>query len=687
VEQINRSADRHVGCGEHAQLCFADELMTETLNKAAAGDAPRRLSYVTGGFAWNTRLRRILHLAGYDLRASLPQADGWIAAWGHTRYARRAEWVATQRNAQVLRIEDAWLRGLHPGPKSPPIGLLIDPVVHYDARTSNGLEHALNARAPLSPTERTRATDCIAWMQGEHLTKYSANLPDLPPPMDEYVLIIDQVRGDASVRLSGAERSTFLDMLSQARRDYPNVPLLIKAHPAANGYLSASDLAPGDILETRALSPWNLLSHAHAVFTVSSQMGFEAILAGHHPHIFGSPFYAGWGLSQDRTPTPRRARKLDAQTLFHVAMLETPLWYDPHFDRLCEFEDVLASQAAQARAWREDHAGYDAFGMRLWKRPHIRTFFGEHGRLRFAPRRPSAPALVWGRTPTQAAHRVEDGLLRSRGLGADLVPPLSLIRDSDGLYYDPRHTSRMEQACIAARNLAPYQTRRAARLRAQIIAAHVSKYNLHSAPLPPLPEGQRILVPGQVADDASVELGATGPVKTNLDLLRTVRAARPNAVILYRPHPDVQAGLRPGDLPEGAQNLFDIDATTGDVLAWINAADEVWTLTSQTGFEALLRDKPVTCLGAPFYGGWGLTHDLAPMPTRRKGPALTLDALTYACLIDAPRYYDPLARMACSAEVAAARLADGSDLPRAPGLRALAKLQGALSSYAWLWRG
>ena len=45
-----------------------------------------------------------------------------------------------------------------------------------------------------------------------------------------------------------------------------------------------------------------LMEGAVAVYTVSSQLGFEAILAGHRPQVFGQPFYAGWGLSEDRNP-------------------------------------------------------------------------------------------------------------------------------------------------------------------------------------------------------------------------------------------------------------------------------------------------------------------------------------------------------------------------------------------------
>ncbi len=60
-------------------------------------------------------------------------------------------------------------------------------------------------------------------------------------------------------------------------------------------------------------------------------------------------------------------------------------------------------------------------------------------------------------------------------------------------------------------------------------------------------------------------------------------------------------------------------------------------MTSLTGFEALLRGRPVTCYGQPFYSGWGLTRDLHP-PNERRQRRLVLDELVAGALIDYPLY-------------------------------------------------
>ena len=108
-------------------------------------------------------------------------------------------------------------------------------------------------------------------------------------------------------------------------------------------------------------------------------------------------------------------------------------------------------------------------------------------------------------------------------------------------------------------------------------------------------------------------------------------------------------------------------------------------MTSLLGFEALLRGVKVTCLGAPFYAGWGLTRDLGPVPERRRARP-TLAGLVHAALIDYPRYFDPKTRLPCPAEVAVERLASG-DIPH-PGAvnRAVAKVQGIFAGFAPIWR-
>ncbi len=662
-----------------------------------AGGIPRRLFYYNAGFLRDARLRRILTLAGHDLRLGLPGAGDGVVVWGRSPYAGRGEGVATRRGVPVVRVEDAFVRSVKPGRAGDaPVGLMIDDLgVHFDSAAPSRLEALLATHRLDDAALLGRAAEGIARLKAADLSKYNVHDPALAVPEPGYVLVIDQTRGDASIRHGGADAATFATMLAAARAHNPAARIVIKSHPeTVAGYRAGHFGAADGVVISDPVSPWRLLEGAEAVYTVSSQLGWEAVLAGHRPVVFGQPWYAGWGLTQDVQPVARRGRVLTPVQMFAAAMILMPVWYDPCRDMLCEFETAVDQVEAEARAWREDRLGHVALGMRMWKRRRLQAVFGRERPLLFQdnPARAVAQAqgrglLVWaGKEPGRLTHpmirRVEDGFLRSRGLGADLVPPLSLVTDRRGIYYDPTRESDLEH--LIAAPLPPGGRARAARLVASLVAGGVSKYNL-AAGRPALPEGHRILVPGQVEDDAAIRLGA-GAVRTNLGLLRAVRAANPGAVIVYKPHPDVEAGLRPGAVGDSDLGIADVVARRADPVALIAACDMVWTMTSLLGFEALLRGKPVTCLGAPFYAGWGLTTDLGSVPARRRGVGVDVLHLAHAALIGYPRYFDPVSGRACPVEVVVERLAAG-DIPH-PGLanRWLAKVQGRLAGYARFWR-
>jgi capsular polysaccharide export protein len=666
---------------------------------------PRRLWHQNLSLLRDRRLHRMLDLAGHELRFGLPAAGDGVLVWGRSPTAWRGEAIAARRHAPLVRVEDAFLRSVHPGRAKgePPLGLLIDPVgVHFDSAAPSRMEQILQALDLQNSNLLTRAEAIIARIRQLHLSKYNNFDLSLPTPDPGFVLIVDQTKGDASIRHSGASAATFRAMLDSALRDHPDARIVIRTHPetAAQlrpGHFGAADAGGRVTLLTTPVSPHHLLAAAADVYSVSSQLGFEAILHGHRPRVFGQPFYAGWGLTEDEQPLARRNRRLTAEQLFAGAMLLAPLWYDPCRDRLCPLEDAIDHLEAQTRALREDRLGHVAAGMRLWKRSRLQAVFGGERPLRFRYSPAAADRLavatgrnllIWagkepdGFAPKAPCLRVEDGFLRSRGLGADLVPPLSVVTDDQGIYYDPSRPSRLEALIKAPMPVGGME--RAMALLERVRAAGVSKYNLPATPLPPLPEGHRILVPGQVEDDASIRKGA-GVVRTNLALLQAVRAANPGAVVIYKPHPDVVAGLRPGAIPPDVlDGLADVVLPLADPVALLAQVAEVWTMTSLLGFEALIRGVPVTCLGAPFYAGWGLTRDQAPVPDRR-GTA-DLATLVHATLIAYPRYWDPISRQPCPPEVVLDRLSSGT-IP-APGAlnRLVAKAQGVFASYAHLWR-
>ncbi|GJE71638.1 capsular polysaccharide export protein, LipB/KpsS family [Methylorubrum podarium] len=253
--------------------------------------------------------------------------------------------------------------------------------------------------------------------------------------------------------------------------------------------------------------------------------------------------------------------------------------------------------------------------------------------------------------------RIEDGFLRSVGLGASLQPGASIVVDDLGIYYDPRIESRLARTLKEA-EFPSGLTARAAALRESIVARRLSKYNVGLAAMgEDWPTDRRIvLVPGQVEDDASVLTGSP-QVRGNLALLQAARARNPDAFLLYKPHPDVEAGFRPGAIPDDAvRRLADRVVGGLSIVDLLDRCHHVETMTSLAGFEALIRGLTVAVHGRPFYAGWGLTEDLAPGAGR--GRTLSLDELVAGALILYPLYLDPVAMKPCTPEHLLDRLSE-----------------------------
>ena len=292
-------------------------MTSNPLDTAAASAPSRRLFVYNGGFLTQRRIRRILALSGYDVSLGKPAPDDLIGVWGQSPTSWRGEAVSEKTTAPVLRVEDTFLRSVLPGRDGePPLGLHLDSRgVHFDPSKPSDLEMILRGE-PLDDTALlNRARDCAEAIKRANLSKYNGFELRLDAPEAGYVLVIDQIAGDASVTASRADRNTFLEMLFVAREEHPAARILIKTHPETtaghrDGHYLDTDLGENVEFYSAPISPHVLLNGAVGVYTVSSQFGFEAIMAGHKPVVFGQPFYIGWGLSDDRMPLDRRQRKL-----------------------------------------------------------------------------------------------------------------------------------------------------------------------------------------------------------------------------------------------------------------------------------------------------------------------------------------------------------------------------------------
>lgn len=597
-------------------------------------------------------------------RKAIPEGIKAIAVWGYRPSAIKPAALAKAAGVPIVRLEDGFIRSLGLGVEgSPPLSIVVDEQgIYYDASTPSSLEWLIKDSA--GNTEYTaEAAGLMQAIVANDLSKYNQAPPFVPAiNPSTAVLVIDQTFSDVSVTMGNASAESFEQMLAAAKQENPDSEIWVKVHPDVlcgkkSGYFSLTHAEPRVKLLSADVSPQSLLRQVDKVYVVTSQYGFEALLAGKKVVCFGQPWYSGWDLTDDRHPQASvlaaRRKPATLDDLFIAAYLRYCRYCHPITGESTTLAYLL-EWLTQQRTYRLNRTGtLWAPGLSLWKSAILKPYLSAKGNsVRFSRECNTASAcVVWGtrgesKWNTQAAAqgipvwRMEDGFIRSSGLGSDLLAPLSLVLDKSGIYYDASRPSDLE-TLLNNSELSALQLARSSQLHQQLITSKISKYNLgHDWSLPAEAKGKKvILVPGQVEDDASILTGARS-INTNRELLRTVRERNPQAFIVYKPHPDVIVGNRTGHIDARDTALWaDCLALDADIIQCIEHADELHTMTSLSGFEALLHGKKVHCYGLPFYAGWGLTEDEHPLPRRTR--QLSLSDLIYQTLIAYPTYIHP----------------------------------------------
>ena len=474
---------------------------------SAKQEKKKRLFLYSLGILKHIRLRQIIENEGYKLSFGLPlRKSDTVLVWGRKRMAERAIAIAHFFGRDFISAEDSFMRSVltgREGGKSH--GLIFDKTgIYYETDKPNDLETLLNQAPLIGDEERASAHLGIERMKSLDISKYNSHALSDPPDLPrEFILLIDQTHHDASITGGGASSDTFNEMLAEARRQFPDDFILIKTHPETQagkrlGHFGNEHLDENSMLWRDAISPWRLFKRAKAVFTVTSQMGLEAIFAGHKPHVFGRAFFAGRGLTYDYHKEQKRFSPVTKEEFYWAAYQKYSRYIAAGCGTPINDEVVAYALSERARHFRARRKLCVA-GVKLWKRPFFKHYFKDniigfwkdpHLSLNFASKK-NAVVLCWSSyvnetLKQQCASRnikleqIEDGFIRSNGLGAALVKPLSLSIDDLGIYYDPRSESRLERYIKASSTLLPAKIDRAKKIQQKIIQLGISKYNLTS---------------------------------------------------------------------------------------------------------------------------------------------------------------------------------------------------------------
>ena len=604
--------------------------------------------------------------------------------WGRKESGKKAIELSTKFNGKFKLLEDGFIRSVGLGVDGAKLLSIVedDIGIYYDATSQSRLEKILSEHK-FDNELLQESKWCIDFITTHNISKYN-NAPNISKNLiqkyelenSNNILIIAQTEGDASLVYGLGDKFSTTDMIDAAIEENPNSNILLKIHPDVLSGKKKSDINISNLdskikIIAEDINPISLLKHINKVYTKTSGMGFEALMCGCECVCFGMPFYAGWGLSDDRVQAPlRRNRALSIEELFAGAYILYAKYIDAYTGQNTTLKRVLPQINALKNArLNECKKQKFLFGFSVWKRKFMKPFLGENlNYISVFSKNPLKSALkagldtnslvyIWGKKEYLELQkwcdensvniiRVEDGFIRSVGLGSDLTRPYSLVFDDVGIYFDTTSPSRLENI-LNYHKFSSSELEAAKKLKDILIDSKISKYNDDKDGIISSKNGKKIaLVIGQVEDDASVRIGADG--MKNIELLEQARLNSPNSHIIYKPHPDVVSGNRIG--------LVDIDQALkycDEVLEGVSMptlldlADEIHTMTSTSGLEAILRGKRVICYGRPFWAGWGLSDDKKPQPRRYR--SLSSDELVAGAYLLYPKYVHPINLKPCNA--------------------------------------
>lgn len=603
----------------------------------------------------------------------IDQRECVVMGWGLRPSTKRARAFAHRNAIPYIAIEDGFLRSVGLGVAGfPPLSLVYDDLgIYYDTTKPSRLEKLILS-IENTPSLLEEGNKAIGLIRQYRLSKYN-HAPDFVVNGSQdsnKILVVDQTYGDMAVTFGQADEKAFHQMLQTAINENQDAEIWVKVHPDVlagkkRGYLTHLISNEKIHLISEDVNVLSLLESVHKVYCVTSQMGFEALLLGKKVVTFGVPWYAGWGLTDDRHYAVQelvRHGRRESRTLlqlFCASYLQYSRYIDPKTGQAGTLFDVIHYIHKMKQLNQRLCGDLYCVGVSLWKQAILKPFFNLPScRLHFVksqkkllnrPLVSGTKLLIWGQGSENLLEfaqnhqlpvlRMEDGFIRSVGLGSNLVPPLSLVVDDLGIYFNPEIPSRLEKI-LETTIFSPSDLEQALELREKLIVSNIGKYNVGvTRDEFPNVNKKRILVPGQVEDDASIQFGSPH-IKSNLALLKVVRDENPDAYIIYKPHPDVVSGNRKGYIErESGLAYADLIVEKENILDCIMWADEVHTMTSLAGFEALLRDKSVHCYGIPFYSNWGLTVDRCSLSRRNR--KLSLAELIAGVLLYYPIYVNP----------------------------------------------
>ena len=295
----------------------------------------------------------------YNKKDEIKTSDDLVLAWeirpneGNYKIIKYAK----ENNKKLIFAGDSFLRSVNTMADKTALekyrkGISFtfdDLTTYFDATRPSRLELMLNdKKLIISDEQKERARKCIKFIIDNKLTKYNSQ-PILEPNIGrknvKKILVVDQSYGDMSILKGMGSDMVFSEMLNCAIKENPDADIIIKTHPdtiaGAGGYYTFLKQKRNIYLQTTPINPISLIQYCDKVYVCTTQFGFEALMCNKEVHVYGMPFYAGWGLTVDYQKCERRTNKRSLEEIFYIAYIMYSFYVNPEKQCRCEIENAM----------------------------------------------------------------------------------------------------------------------------------------------------------------------------------------------------------------------------------------------------------------------------------------------------------------------------------------------------------
>lgn len=481
------------------------------------------------------------------------------------------------------------------------------------------------------------------------------------------ILLIDQIIDSPKVILGNSNEQTFNDMLLSVFHSYPNYNIYVKLHPDTinhnkEGYLQKL-LKKYSLLDYPLIhvinENYNVISFfdfVEEIFVVTSQVGFEAILRDKKVTCYGLPFYSGWGLTNDMQVSKKTKPNRNTVELFVAIMIKYTKYLNPFTKKLGTILDLLEYISLQKRHSLNKKAiifntnkNNSLLVKKLFKN------YSEVNSLSNFHKHEDKPIIFTDHihsyeklSKDYPSSFIREGFLFPNSLNNKKAS--SIILDYSGAYFNPSIYSDLDfllnyeyfteyEYLIAEKFLINYE-KQLSTLLSKESSENLLKIINNSS------NKKIVFIIGQDENSELLFYGKQDNIQNNFQLISEVCKKTSNSLIIYKPpsnginkyyslfNSNSLQTLK--NLANKNNNSFYIEKKLS-FLKCISLSEEIHTINSNFGLDAIIQSKKVFTYGLPFYGGYGLTNDMYSYPKEKS--SLSILDLILGTYIYYPIYY------------------------------------------------